>query len=88
METKDKDNSWHLIRNDNGEWICDDKVVFLTRFEAGILQILAAQNGKTFSIQHGPDNSIWCYKHEYENIDSQNYHKSQVSPRTLKIKKR
>lgn len=36
METKDKDNSWHLIRNDNGEWICDDKVVFLTRFEAGI----------------------------------------------------
>ena len=38
METKDKDNTWHLIRNDNGEWICDDKVVFLSRFEAGILQ--------------------------------------------------
>ena len=51
METKDKDNTWHLIRNDNGEWICDDKVVFLSRFEAGILQVLAAQNGKPFSIQ-------------------------------------
>ena len=66
----------------------DDKVVFLTRFEAGILQVLATQNGKPLSIQHGPDNSLWCYKHEYEDLNSQNYQKSQASPRILRINKK
>ena len=70
METKDKDNTWHLIRNDNGEWICDDKVVFLSRFEAGILQVLAAQNGTPFSIQHGPANTIWTDSLKYHDIFS------------------
>ena len=88
METKDKDNTWHLIRNDNGEWVSEDKVVFLSRFEAGILQVLAAQNGKPFSIQHGPDNSLWCYKHEYEDINSQYYQKTPANPRILRIKKK
>ena len=88
MKTKDKDKNWHLIRNDNGEWVSEEKVVFLSRFDAGILQVLAAKNGKPFSIQHGPDNSLWCYKHEYEDINSQNYQKSQASPRILRINKK
>ena len=24
METKEHDKQWHLIRNDNGEWISDE----------------------------------------------------------------
>lgn len=30
METKEQDNQWHLVRNDNGEWISEENVVFLT----------------------------------------------------------
>jgi hypothetical protein len=88
MKTKDKDKNWHLIRNDNGEWVSEEKVVFLSRFDAGILHVLAAKNGKPFSIQHGPDNSLWCYKHEYEDINTQYDQKSQASPRILRIKKK
>ena len=31
------ERKWHLIRNDNGEWISDDNVVEVSRGEALIL---------------------------------------------------
>ena len=69
METKEE-RKWHLVRNDNGEWISDENVVFLTKEEARHLQIMAKLAGKKLSIQHGYDGELWCYKHEYNNINS------------------
>ncbi len=39
METKEQERHWHLVRNDNGEWISDENVEFLTPLEVGILQV-------------------------------------------------
>ena len=64
METKGQDRKWHLVRNDNGEWISDENVVFLTKQEARSLQIKARLAGKHISLQHGCDGVLWCYKHE------------------------
>ena len=68
METMDYKRDWHLIRNDNGEWISDDKAIFVSKVILRILQSKAARMGKTLSVQHGPDGSLWCYKHELETI--------------------
>ena len=68
METKDEERKWHLVRNDNGEWISDENAVFLTKEEARHLQIKARLSGKIISIQHGYDGELWCYKHEIEKI--------------------
>ena len=68
METKAEERKWHLIRNDNGEWISDENVVFLTKEEARHLQFMSKLAGKQISIQHGCDGTLWCYKHEYNSI--------------------
>lgn len=64
MEAKVEERKWHLVRNDNGEWISDENVVFLTKEEIRLLQIKARSSGKKLSIQHGYDGELWCYKHE------------------------
>lgn len=69
METKEQERNWHLVRNDNGEWISDENVVFLTKQEARSLQIKARLSGKTLSLQHGYDGELWCYKHEMDFIN-------------------
>ncbi len=68
MEKKKQDREWHLVRNNNGEWISDENAVFLTKVEARHLEIMARLSGKRLSIQHGCDGELWCYKHEYNNI--------------------
>ena len=55
MEMKEQERNWHLVRNDNGEWISDENVVFLTKQEAWSLQIKARLSGKTLNLQHGCD---------------------------------
>ena len=69
METNIQERNWHLVRNDNGEWISDENVVFLTKQEARSLQIKARLSGKTLSLQHGYDDELWCYKHEMDYIN-------------------
>lgn len=59
-----EERKWHLVRNDNGEWISDENVVFLTKQEARHLQIMARLSSKSLSIQNGADGEMWCYKHE------------------------
>lgn len=59
-----EERKWHLVRNDNGEWISDENVVFLTKQEARSLQIKARLSSRKLSIQHGYDGELWCYKHE------------------------
>ena len=68
METKDEERKWHLVRNDNGEWISDENVVFLTKEEARHLQIKARLSGKSISIQHGYDGELWGYVNEVQNL--------------------
>ena len=69
METNIQERNWHLVRNDNGEWISDENVVFLTKQEARSLQIKTRLSGKTLSLQHGYDGELWCYKHEMDYIN-------------------
>ena len=64
METKEQERKWHLVRNDNGEWISDENAVFLTAVEARSLQIKAKLEGKKLDIQHGYDGTLWCYVNE------------------------
>lgn len=47
METKEKSKPWHLIRNDNGEWISDEYSILLTPLEATVLKARAVQQKKT-----------------------------------------
>ena len=68
METKDEERKWHLVRNDNGEWINDENAVFLTKEEARHLQIKARLSGKRISIQHGYDGALWGYVNEVQNL--------------------
>ncbi len=68
METKDEERKWHLVRNDNGEWISDENVVFLSKEETRNLQIKARLSGKIISIQHGYDGELWGYVNEVQNL--------------------
>lgn len=68
MDTKEQDKRWHLVRNDNGEWINEEHVVYVSALEATSLKIQAAKQSKTLSVQHGPDGCLWCYKHERDSI--------------------
>ena len=86
MEKTQEKKQWHLIRNNNGEWISDEYAVFVSTLEAGILKVYAAKQGKPLSIQHGQDGLLWCYKHELEAIDL-TPQETKIKTRTLKIKK-
>ena len=83
---KENDRHLHLVRNDNGEWISDEYVVFVSELEATVLRVYAAKQGKPLSIQHGQDGLLWCYKHEVEQIDLTS-NNTETKQRTLKIKK-
>ena len=86
METKQDNRRWHLIHNDNGEWISDEYAVFVSKLEATVLRIQATKQGKSLAIQHGPEGSLWCYKHELEAIDLTSY-KEETKYRTLRVRK-
>ena len=81
METTDK---WHLVRNDNGEWISDENVVFLSELEATVLIIRAAEQKKHLSVQHGAEGQLWCYRHEFDAIEMS---APPIPKRELRIKK-
>lgn len=68
MDTMLNNREWHLIRNDNGEWISDEYAVFVTKNQLKMLQTKAAKMGKSLSVLQGPEGSMWCYKHEVESI--------------------
>ena len=87
MEMKEQDRHWHLVRNDNGEWISDENVEFLTPLEVGILQVKASQQGIQLNIQHGADGQLWCYKHQLDAIKIEPINKT-VMKRELRVKKK
>ena len=87
METKEHNKQWHLVRNNNGEWISEEYAEFLTPLEVGILQVKAAQQGIQLDVQHGADGQLWCYKHQLEAIKIKPINKT-VMKRELRIKKK
>jgi len=87
MEMKEQERHWHLVRNNNGEWISDENVEFLTPLEVGILQVKAAQQGIQLDIQHGVDGQLWCYKHQLDAIKIEPLNKT-VMKRELRVKKK
>lgn len=66
MEKEVNNKDWHLIRNDNGEWISDEYAVFITPTEATFLKTKAEQQGTSLHIQHWLGGQLWCYRHELE----------------------
>lgn len=87
METKEHNKQWHLVRNNNGEWISEDYAEYLTQLEVGILQVKASQQGIQLDIQHGADGQLWCYKHQLDAIKIEPLNKT-VMKRELRIKKK
>ena len=87
METKEHNKQWHLVRNNNGEWISEDYAEFLTPLEVGILQVKAAQQGIQLDVQHGADGQLWCYKHQLDAIKIEPINKT-VMKRELRVKKK
>lgn len=87
MKTKEHNKQWHLVRNNNGEWISEDYAEFLTPLEVGILQVKASQQGIQLDIQHGADGQLWCYKHQLDAIKIGPLNKT-VMKRELRIKKK
>lgn len=65
MNTKEDNNQWSLIRNDNGEWISEEYAEYLSQEEVSLLK---ENYGERISIQHGQDGSFWCYKYELKSL--------------------
>ena len=86
MEKEQDNKDWGLVHNDNGEWINEKNVEYLSPFEVSILQIRVAEVGRKLSVQHGHEGSLWCYKKELEEIESLIQY-PKVEKRTLRIKK-
>ena len=86
MEKKETNKEWHLVRNNNGEWISEEYAEFLTPLEVGILQVKAAQQGIQLDVQHGADGQLWCYKHQLDAIKIEPINKT-IMKRELRIKK-
>lgn len=87
MMERTNEKKWYLLRNDNGEWFSSEKCVFLSRLEISILKTLASKDGKELHVQHGPDGSYWCYKHEVEMLNGLS-EKIEYKPRKLRITKK
>lgn len=67
-ETEERD--WSLVRNNNGEWISDRNVVFLTELELTMEKIAAQKCHLPLTVNIGPDGTKWCYKHELDAISA------------------
>lgn len=68
MDTIVPERKWHLIRNDNGEWISDDNAVDVSKEDVQRLKLMAMRANKNLSVQHGIEGRLWCYKHEINSI--------------------
>lgn len=70
MEDIRNNKNWHLIRNNNGEWISDEHAVFLDKPVAFVYEFRAAKCGLKLSRQTLPDGTSWYYRHEIEQIEA------------------
>lgn len=68
MEKIDDNREWGLIRNNNGEWICDEHAVTIPKSFAKLIEARNTKCGNAIPIYHGPDGTLWCYKHQLEKL--------------------
>lgn len=68
-EQKEK-QKWHLVRNNNGEWICSNQVVYLDDFSTMIYHLRAKKHGLPLSPQTDYEGETWYYRHEVEAIEA------------------
>lgn len=69
MEQKEK-QKWHLVRNNNGEWICSDQVVYLDDFSTMIYHLRAKKHGLPLPPQTDYEGETWYHRHEVEAIEA------------------
>lgn len=85
MEQKEE-QKWHLVRNNNGEWISSEQVIFLDDFSAMIYKLRARQYGLPLSPQTYYEGETWYYKREIEAVKAvMDAPMQEVMPRKLKI---
>lgn len=85
MERQEERN-WHLVRNNNGEWISSEHVAYLDGLSATIYRSRAVQYGLPLSPQTNLEGETWYYKREIEGVEAaMDPHKQEVKPRKLKI---
>lgn len=91
MKNELNENEWHLIRNNNGEWICDEFVVEMDKLTADVYRTKALRLGLDLDVQNGPEGELWCYKFQVETIEAANkqhycYSKSTQNTDIMSIK--
>ncbi len=67
MEQKNE-KKWHLVRNNNGEWISSEQVVYLDNASAIKYNSYAKQLGLQLSPQTYYEGETWYYRHELETV--------------------
>ena len=81
-----KEQKWHLVRNNNGEWVCSEQTVYLDDFSTMVYNLRAKKYGLPLSPQVDYEGEIWYYKHEIETIEAaMKAERQEVKPRKLKI---
>lgn len=68
MEDIDSKNSFHLLRNNKGEWISEEYAVFINKHRQHFYELWAAKYGIKLSKHTIYDGLVWYYKHEIEQI--------------------
>ena len=66
MNNELKGNEWRLIRNNNGEWICDEYVVEMDKLTMDVYRMKASCLGLNLDVQNGPEGEFWCYKFQID----------------------
>ena len=86
MKEQQDTRKWHLVRNNNGEWISSEQTVRPDSFSAMIYRARAKQYGLPLSPQTWYEGETWYYKHEIEAVEAaMEAHRAEVKPRKLKI---
>lgn len=67
MEQKNE-QKWHLVRNNNGEWISSEQAVHLDDFSTMKYKSYAKRLGLQLSPQTYYEGETWYYRHEVETI--------------------
>lgn len=85
MEQK-KERKWHLVRNNNGEWISSEHVVYMDDLSAMVYKLRAKQYGLPFSPQTYYEGETWYYKREIEAVKAViDANRQEVKLRKIKI---
>ena len=81
-----KRRKWHLVRNNNGEWICSEQAVYLDDFSTMIYNLRAKKYDLPLSPQTDCAGEKWYYKHEVEAVmAAMEADRQEIKPRKLKI---